>query len=261
MSPEEKIAKLQSLLKEKGIQLDEISHLEAALKTTKQPLHKRALSILKANWNRVKGEVNESKELSRLLKKAQKEGIQSLSNEEKIIIKTQLKDFFRVFPATLVAGVNAVLPIPGTGVFTPLLLRKLGLLPSRWREAHMLKTLQEAHRKLKSQGDENSVLLLEELQRDVEDEARERTVCDLLVVWDANNNGKWDPEEVKAYQQELKRTQKYWDTDMDEKNWFLLNDGLVFGPTSFHKIPDDIENLLIRYQDKTEWVRFSDLEK
>jgi len=261
MSPEEKIASLKSILGEKGIQLDEISHIEAALQTTKQPLHKRALSVLKANWTRVKGEVSESKELSILLRKAKREGVKSLSNEEKIIIKTQLKDFFRVFPATLVAGVNAVLPIPGTGMFTPLLLRKLGLLPSRWREAHMLKTLQAAHKKLKDQGEKKTLLLLEELQQDVEEEANKRTVCDLLVVWDANNNGIWDQEEIDAYQKELQRTQDFWDKNLDEKNWFLLHDGLVFGPISLHKVPGDIENLLIRYQDTTEWVRYSDLKR
>jgi len=259
MSVEEKITSLKTILEEKGIKLEEIAHLEAALETTKKPLHKRALSVLKANWARVKGEITESKELSSLLHKAKKDGVKSLSNEEKIIIKTQLKDFFRIFPATLVAGVNAVLPIPGTGMFTPLLLRKLGLLPSRWREAHMLQTLQTVHKKLKEQGEQTSLKILEDLEHDMEEEAQERRVCDLLVVWDTNNNGVWDDNEIAAYQEELKRTQEFWDQHEDEKNWFLLHDGLVFGPTSFKNVPNDIEQLLVRYQDKTEWVRFSDL--
>ena len=52
--------------------------------------------------------------------------------------KSQLSNLFRLVPAGLIAAANAVLPIPGTSMLTPMLLKKAKLLPSRWREAHML---------------------------------------------------------------------------------------------------------------------------
>ena len=259
MSPEERIKELKAILAENGLQLDEVAHLEAALQVTKRPLHKRALSLLKANWNRVKGEFTESVELSALLKKARKEGKNALSDTERDIIKTQLKDFFRVFPAAIVAGVNSALPIPGTGFFTPFLLRKMGLLPSRWREAYILKTLQKAHSKLKQEGSETGVALITDLEHDIEEEAQRRNSCDLLAVWDANQNGVWDEDEIKAYQQEVQRTQTFLRKNTDRKDWFLMHNGLVFGPTSLDNLPQGLDNLLVCYQDTTQWIKATDL--
>ena len=40
--------------------------------------------------------------------------------------------------AGILAAANSTFPVPGTGLLTPWLLQRLGLMPSRWREAHLL---------------------------------------------------------------------------------------------------------------------------
>jgi hypothetical protein len=259
MTPDERLSLLLQKLKKNGVDTHEIAHLEAAIQTTKKPLHKRALDVLKINWSRVKGEISESKRLTQLLKKSRIEGSSSLTEKEKHFVREQLIDFFRIFPASLIAGINAILPIPGTGLFTPHLLKKLGLLPSRWREANMLKTLQEAHLTLLKKGDSESLRLLEDLQDDLNQEAQQRSVCDLLAVWDRNQNGVWDEEEEAAYQEEIKRTLSIMKTSAKERSWFILHQGLVFGPSALENIPNDLESVLVRYEEKTQWVRYQDL--
>ena len=260
MSSEASLKKLMILLEQNHIELEEISHLEAAVESTKKPLHKRAIDMLKNNWKRVRGEMHESKRLTRLLKQAQQHGKESLSEEEKQFIQAQLHDFFRIFPASIIAGVNAVLPIPGSGLFTPLILRKLGLLPSRWREAHILQSLQEAHKKLKATGNQDGVQLLEEVSKQLQHESKAREACDLLLIWDENQNGTWDEEELQAYQEELARTRILVTQHAHNKDWFFLYDGLVFGPNSLDQFALHTEDLLVCYKSETKWVSFKDIQ-
>lgn len=257
-STEEKLRLLCAKLKEQGIEIEEMSHLTLAVESTKIPLHKKAIHIFIQNWKRVRGEVKESKELIALINRARKEGKESLREDERLFIRQQLKDFFRVFPASIIAGANAILPIPGTSFITPYLLKKLNLLPSRWREAHMLKTLQEAHQKLKEEGRTKELTLLSQIETELEEQAQQRQECDLLVVWDANQNGIWDKEEELAYREELTKTLSIYNTSKEERSWFVLHEGLIFGPTALCAASDTLDGL-IRYQDKTKWVRYQDL--
>ena len=257
-STEEKLQILCARLKEQGIEIEEMSHLTLAVESTKIPMHKKAINIFVQNWKRVRGELKESKELIKLINQARKEGKDTLREDERLFIRQQLKDFFRVFPASIIAGANAVLPIPGTSLITPILLKKLNLLPSRWREAHMLKTLQQTHQKLKKQGKTKELALLSQIESELEDQAKQRQECDLLIVWDANQNGVWDEEEKQAYQEELKKTHAMYQEAKDERSWFILQDGLIFGPTALSTVSDKLD-VLIRFQDKTQWVRYQDM--
>ena len=258
--PAQQLDTLIKKLQSEGVDISEIAHLNAALTTTRQPLHKRALNLLQTHWQRAKGELQESKELTMLLKRAKKEGAASLSQEERIFIKQQLTDFFRIFPAGLIASINAALPLPGTSLMTPWLLKKLGLLPSRWREANLLKTLQDGHQKLRQQGQNNLAQQLLTLQETITTEAEKREVCDLLVVWDKNQNGIWDPEEEEAYREECHKTKELYTTSATERKWFLLYEGLVFGPTALNSIDSQKHAAtLIKFEQQTEWTRLSDI--
>ena len=181
------------------------------------------------------------------------------TSEERLFAKKQLNDFFRIFPAGLITGLNAVIPIPGTSFVTPWILKKMGLLPSRWREANLLKSLQETQQKLRAQGKENLAKSLQEVHQKIEEEAEQRTVCDLLVIWDKNQNGVWDKEEEEAYLQECTKVQALYQKFADQRDWFLLQDGLVFGPSPVNRLKDPAEDLLVRYQEQSEWVRLRDL--
>lgn len=259
-STEDKLHILCEQLKEQGIEIEEISHLTLAIESTKIPIHKKAIQVLIRNWRRVRGELKESRKFIALINRARKNGKECLNREEQLFIRQQLGDFFRVFPASILAGANAILPIPGTSVVTPYLLKKLNLLPSRWREAHMLTTLQKAHQKLKDQGRNEELVLLSQIQTELEEQAHQRQKCDLLVVWDTNQNGIWDEEEKQAYQEELYKTLAIYQSSKDERSWFVLHEGLIFGPTTLSCVSNTLDGL-IRYQNKTQWVRYQDMLK
>lgn len=257
-STEEKLSLLCKNLQEQGIEIEEISHLTLAVQATKIPLYKKAIRIFVHNWKRVRGEVKESKELVRLINQAVKQGKNNLSTEERQFIQEQLSDFFRIFPASIIAGANAILPIPGTSFITPFILRKLNLLPSRWREAHMLHTLQKAHQQLKDRGRTKDLNLLSQIESELKKQAHQRQECDLLIVWDANQNGIWDEEEKQAYQKELTKTRAIYQTSKDERSWFILHEGLIFGPTTLSDVSVTL-NALVRYGDQTQWVHYQDM--
>ena len=87
-------------------------------------------------------------------------------------------------------------PIPGTSVFTPWLLARLGLMPSRWREAHLLDQLRKEAARLRQAGHSEQAKRVSRLGSDLEAEAnaRERAAheASLLTHWDANQNGIWE---------------------------------------------------------------------
>ena len=255
---EEKLLKIINRLRAQGVETEELEHLALAVESTKLPIHKKAARLLIRNWNRIRGEVKESKDLILLLNRARKEGKESLNDHERIFMKQQIKDFFRIFPATIIAGTNAVLPIPGTSLITPLILKKLNLLPSRWREAHMLNTLQQAHKNLKAQGDKNDLNILSEIEIELKQQAQQRQECDLLIVWDTNKNGTWDCEEIEAYENELSKTLELYHQSKEKRSWFVLHEGLVFGPTTLTHVSAELD-ALIRYENKTQWIGYQDL--
>jgi hypothetical protein len=255
---EKDLLKIMKRLHMQGVEIEEMEQLAFAMESTKVPVHKKAMQFLLRNWNRIRGEVQESKTLVTLLNRARKEGKESLSLDERVFVQQQLKDFFRIFPASIIASANAILPIPGTSFITPMILQKLNLLPSKWREAHMLTALQKAHKKLQEQGREKEIKILIELETELNEQAKEREECDLLLVWDTNKNGIWDEEELLYYQRELTKTQNLYLSSKEERAWFVLHEGLVFGPTHLIGISEDLD-VLICYQSKTQWVRYQDI--
>lgn len=213
----------------------------------------------------LKGEVEESKELATLLKRRIASG-ESLSPEEQDQVRNQLLDVFRIVPAGVLAAVNWSLPIPGTSWFTPLLLKHLGLLPSRWREAHALSVLEKEVEHLRSIGQEKQADSLDRLITQLEEEADARDMIErdaaLLSHWDKNNNGVWDPEELEAYQAALHKTRLRAASQGHRKLWFFQLHGNVMGPgrlSEFSRGDQQVPlDLLVCYEGSG-WVAWHDL--
>ncbi len=93
---------------------------------TVRGLSRRWSKILHRNKNKIVQEITESKELVLLLRKSQKE---TLTPTEKKIIKNQLTDILKSFPALV------IFMIPGGSLLLPVLLKILpDFLPSSFRE-------------------------------------------------------------------------------------------------------------------------------
>ena len=118
-------------------------------------------------WSHVVGELQESKESWGLIRNRVATG-EPLTPAQADAVKAQLADVFRVVPAGLLAVCNSAFPIPGTGVFTPWLLKHLGLLPSRWREAHALARLEAQHDHLLALGKVDCAAKVEEIIQGLE---------------------------------------------------------------------------------------------
>ncbi|MEC7986573.1 MAG: hypothetical protein VX278_15510 [Myxococcota bacterium] len=258
MDSQEKLDEILKELQENGVEVQEVAHIQTLLRATHRPLKQKVVDAFKSNWSRITGEVKESRRLTTLLKK----GVKNLTPEERHEVQEQLKDFFRVVPAGIFASVNAILPIPGTGLLTPWALRKMGLLPSRWREAHILKVLQDTHKKTTKEGLDNLAKKISTLEKTIETEADLRAeIGDLLLIWDKNENGQWDCEEKMDYRNEIEKTASIAEKEAHVRNWYLLQEGMVFGPFALNEASLQNVDPLVRYGQQTEWVRLHDLRK
>lgn len=258
-------------LKEKGLDEDAalLQDLSRELKETRRPpglFSKMKTSLAQKaqeQWGHVVGELKESKDVWALVK-ARVTG-RRLSREEVFKIKAQLLDIFRVLPAGSLAVANAALPIPGTGLFTPWLLAKMGLLPSRWREAHTLKTLEKEYRHLKTLGANKEALRVREIMNLLEEEALHReevaNQCALLAHWDENENGAWDEEEREAYESAVEDMKLKVEKHRHRKRWYLQYRFQIFGPVFLAEIADRDPQwpLLVSLDGKGHWVAADDL--
>ena len=240
-----------------GLETAHIHDLQNELVAIREPWLKRVTSTLSKHWRFVQGEVSETGDLAALLNK----GLRTkLNKEEKRKVQDQLIDFLKVFPAGAFATANAVLPIPGTSLLTPILLQKAGLLPSQWQEAHLLNLLQKEEYALRSQGHRAIAKQFEELQNTLKIQAQDREKhVSLLLHWDENQNGEWDDEERTAYQRELEQIKEWATIHQHTLKWYVLQSGLVFGPTTFARLPKNDSEMLIRFDTKSKWVALSDL--
>jgi hypothetical protein len=240
-----------------GLDTSHINGLNTEMQALKEPWLVRIKSGFLKQLGHIRGEYRETGDLAALLNKGIKE---KLSKEERSIVHTQLLDFMKVLPAGLFAAANAALPIPGTSLLTPLILQKSGLLPSRWKESHILYLLQTEEQKLRKQGLTELAEEIEDLRHSIELESDERDEnLSLLLHWDANQNGKWDAEERQAYQNEIKKVCTLAKKHAHKQRWYVLEEGMVFGPTTFSKLPVDDNSMLVRFDSKCKWVALSDL--
>jgi hypothetical protein len=172
---------------------------------------------------------------------------------------------FRLVPASIIAATNGTLPIPGTSLLTPILLQKLRLLPSRWREAHVLAELQRQAEQLRAAGRIEAAEEVEALQHELEHEADLRAEAAeqrwLLAHWDADGNGVLDEDELEIYRAEVSGLRRRVAERGPEKRWFVSYDGQVLGPLRFSEVqglPDPV-GVLVCFDGKSGWVALSDL--
>ncbi len=229
----------------------------------------RARAVAGRHWRNFVGELQESREVMALLVARVQGG--RLTPEQRDMVRAQLVDLVKVFPAGIIAAANSAFPVPGTGMFTPWILARLDLMPSRWREAHLLQQLELQKQRLIALGFTDEAAQLDRIEDAVEAEAARRDAvgadAGLLTHWDANRNGVWDPDEKQAYRTELSRLRGLADRQRARKRWFFEDRGEVFGALRLSEVLDDEEfaehlhddGLLVCFDGKTGWVAMPDL--
>jgi len=263
-----RILDLADHLQQRGVDVSALRPLQAELDVVQHPgairsLTDKALDTARRQWSHVMGEVAESRSLFGLIRKrvAQR---QRLAPEEAAEVREQLADLLRLVPAGLITATNSTLPLPGTSLLTPILLSKLNLLPSRWREAHVLSELQHQAEQLRAAGRVDDAEVVEALQHQLEDEADARANAEkqawLLAHWDADDSGHLDEEELAAYRAEVRRVREWVIDRGASKRWFVSVQGQVLGPMRLADLDDvpERDQLLLCYDGQTGWVALTD---
>jgi len=218
----------------------------------------RMKKLAKGQWSHLSGEFKESREALRITRAAMDEG--KVSAEERAQVRAQLLDMLRLLPAGAIVFANAALPLPGTSVLTPAILKKLGLLPSRWREAHLLAHLQKETDRLRSEGLDEEADEIAEICLQIEEDGRNRLQVEmdtrLLAHWDQDGDGIWDPEEREAYDAALEHIVQKIGQQEDSRCWYLLEEEEVIGPIRESALPpaEACQKVLICDSEKKLWV-------
>ncbi|MCB9777736.1 MAG: hypothetical protein H6742_04160 [Alphaproteobacteria bacterium] len=262
-----RISALADELGRQGIQARSLRALQEELDAIEEP---SALSRMTAaarasaarHWAHVVGELQESAEVMGILSRRVSEG-RTLSDEETDKVRSQLFDLLRVVPAGLLAVANSSFPIPGTGLLTPWLLQRLGLMPSRWREAHLLSELEREEGRLLAEGHARAAAAVHALAEDLEEEAdaREAVLRDraLLTFWDADRSGTWDEEERAAYRRAVTGLRARPPRERSRRIWFVRIADQLFGPCRITELPQLPADTLVSVRDGPGWVALDDL--
>ena len=261
-------------LEAEGLEVGDLRDLSEELALIEAPpglLHrvtKRARKLAIEHWQHLVGELEESREAMSLIR-ARARGDRELSDEEREAIREQMLDLVRLFPAGLIAAVNWALPMPGTSLLTPWLLVKLGLMPSRWRESHLLDQLHKQQEYLQRTGHGAQAERIGEILLRLETQAEQRELIQretrLLTHWDRNRNGVWDESELEAYTLEVERLRGLAVTQASRKRWFFELDGEVFGAArlselgNFDELDQAAKSLLVCFDGRTGWVALEHL--
>jgi hypothetical protein len=263
------ILEVAAVLEREGLDAEDLRILQDEVDALEHPpglfrrLTDRARNIAGVQWKHLMGELQESREAMALIAQRVQGG--QLNEEDADKIRSQLMDLVKVFPAGLIAAANSAFPVPGTSVLTPWILARLGLMPSRWREAHLMDQLIKEQQRLRAAGRNDLADRLAELRSRLEAEAAERDnigkSARVLTHWDANENGVWDPEERAKYLEELDRLRGLAHRHRARKRWFLEHEGEVFGPARLSEIEGEpgTDELLVCYEDQTGWVALPDV--
>jgi hypothetical protein len=263
------LLEVAAVLEQAGLDSEDLRILQDEVDALEHPpglfrrLTDRARNVASVQWKHLMGELQESREAMALIV-GRMQG-QQLDEADADKIRSQLMDLVKVFPAGLIAAANSAFPVPGTSVLTPWILARLGLMPSRWREAHLMDQLVKEQQRLRAAGHTELADRLAELGERLEAEAAERDsisqAARVLTHWDANENGIWDPEERTAYTKELERMRALAHRHRVRKRWFLEHEGEVFGPVRLSEIEGEpnTDELLVCYEDQTGWVALPDV--
>jgi hypothetical protein len=265
-----RIAQLAAWLEERGVAADHLHQLEPELEALERPpgvfrrWTRTASTFASKQWRHLLGELQESRDVMDIIRRAR--AGEPITPAERDQARAQLHDLLRMAPAGLLVLALEFFPIPGTGLLAPWALMRLGLMPSRWREAHLLHELRQEADRLRARHLDEEAAAVEALERTLtlEGEARDAqaTAEALLSWWDADGDGEWDDEEIAAYEAAIAGLQADLPRTRHQKRWYVSWNHHVFGPARLDALVGDAPDggpLLVRRDDQAAWVRLGDL--
>lgn len=229
-------------------------------------LTRRVQSAASRQWKLAASELRESREAWILIQR-RIQGGEPLSPDEADVVRSQVLDVVKLVPASVIAAATAAVPVPGAMLASPWVLHRLGLMPSRWREAHVLERLRTQSGELERLGRADEAQALAGIIARIEDEADRREAAlhtDVLrAAWDTDGDGHIDAEELARYTAELDRMAEITRSAPERKRWFLQQGGHLVGPLRWTEIRDaELGGRLLACLDgRSGWVSLTDLRE
>ena len=219
----------------------------------------------RCQWELVVGEVQETAELVELINRRVING-EKLTAQERKQAQEQILDIMKMVPAGMIATASALSPLPMTLAFTPVVLKKLGLLPSRWREAHVLETLKEQSARLQELGEAEHAEKIQHLAAEVKAQADAREVtgstAKLLSYWNTNSQGPISTEDRNAYDFTVETLRTLRTSEAHRRAWYFQIDDEIFGPlplAEVEKHQPDNRSILVCHDRMLKWVQLTDI--
>lgn len=261
---DERLHALIAQLQASGVEVGSLPALQVELDALEEPpglvrgISQRALAFARTQWARVLAELGETREAGALLQRRLRG--ESLSPQDEARLRAQVADLVRLVPASVVCVAIEAVPIPGSSIVTPWVLDRLGLMPSQWREAHLLAALRVEALRLRQSRQDTAAARVEALCRtltvEAELRARRQLQADLHILWDDDGSGHWDEAETAAYDRAVAAMRGRLDEEGWSRCWFLWHRGRVFGPVRALELQDQpaAEGLLITHDREEGWV-------
>lgn len=216
-------------------------------------------------WKLIIGEAQETADLVELINKRILSG-ERLSRDEQKQARAQVLDLMKLVPAGLIATMSALSPVPMTLAFTPVVLRKLGLLPSRWREAHVLETLREQAKHLENLGQSREASQISSIitQVEVQADVREANQSDALLLsyWNSEEHGALSEKDLNAYHFVVGTLRILKQSESNQRVWYLQNNDQILGPLRLDEISERTSrnsSYLTCHERTLKWVKLSDI--
>jgi hypothetical protein len=261
---DERLERLIGRLRAQGVDVGGLPTLQTELEALEEPpgllqrVSRQTMDFARTQWGRLLGELDESAEAGALLRRRLRG--EPLTEAQQAHLQAQLADLLRMVPASILSVAIEAIPVPGSSIVTPWLLRSLGLLPSRWREAHLLARLGEEAMRLRAAHQDAAAAQVEELAATLTAEAdrraEEQLHADLHLHWDADRSGHWDAEETAAFDAALARMRALVPADGWARCWYLCQAGRVFGPVRLQELRAvaQADALLVTHERVEGWV-------
>ena len=249
---------------------DEVADLEVAVESLERPpglvarMTRGAREKAAQQWRLALDEWGESQTAFRHLKDRVATGT-PMEDHQADAVRAQAIDFVKSVPASLLTAATTLVPIPGTTLLTPWMLRRLGLLPSRWREEAIVERLRAEGARLRERGAIEGAVRLEKVAEDVEHDLQLREAvakrCTLRTHWDLDGDGRICDDERAAYDAEVERLSALIVEVAAARRWYLQIEEHVIGPARWGEVrmADADVPLLVCLDGESGWVRLDDL--
>jgi len=272
------INKLVKKLKEKGLteaanRLEEVVYRLDSLLVGATWVEKNSRRFSAVFSRHVENAGLEAQETAKLVEVARKMFIskETVNRADREAARTQLVDLLKTVPASAVLAGTFLIPVPGAQpILGPLLMEKLGLLPSAWSESDLEKELRDLLSIARRYVLDDVVEELEGLLAQARGHAQRiqeldrfiRDNPDWLVFFDENMDKRISVSELEVLEQRVERLAERAAGSPEAREWYAFFHGrdgsdVVRGPCTFAELEQQFaekRNVLARCKDEEWWV-------